>query len=110
MGLRCIQHCAASRCILQRAARYRAWRCDGLFRGAEAYVEKGDQTQAAALYSRLLEIENAPASIRAAALRGAVLAHGETEGIALLVKALHEDEEALFSAALRVARETGLWR
>ncbi len=79
--------------------------CDGLCRCAEALIAKGQQAQAAALYDHVLRVDGLPTHIRAAALRGTVLARGGMEGAPLLVEALHDDDEGLFSAALRIARE-----
>lgn len=70
-------------------------------------AEDLDKGQAIALYDRLLSLGNAPREVRAAALRGAILARGGQEGPPLLANVLRGEDQSLFDAALRTAREMG---
>ena len=72
---------------------------------AETLDKNGQRDQSLALYDRLLARENAPAEVQAAALRGAVLLRGAKEGTDILVDAARTGNDALFLAALRIARE-----
>ena len=79
--------------------------CDGLFGCAETLAEEGQRDQAITIYDCLFEVPNAPLEVRTGALRGAVLTRGGKQGLPLLVKALHEQDDSMFAAALRVSRE-----
>ena len=56
------------------------------------------------IYDRLRGLADAPQQVRAAALRGAILARGK-DGIPLLVEAIHGTDYALAAAAVRSAME-----
>jgi HEAT repeat protein len=79
--------------------------CDALMDVAEIFAAKQQGDQAAAIYDRLSGIDKAPAQVRAAALRGAVLARGPKDGLPALIKALHSEDGAIFAASLRTVRE-----
>lgn len=78
--------------------------CEGLFRCAEALAAEGQGAASQAIYDRLRGLAKAPHQVRAAALRGAVLARGK-EGVALLVEAFRGPDYALAAAATRTAME-----
>ncbi|HOD52638.1 MAG TPA: DUF1080 domain-containing protein [Candidatus Hydrogenedentes bacterium] len=78
---------------------------DGTLRCAEAFLVKGSKADAVALYDRLRQVPNAAQEDRGAALRGAVVARGPQEGLPLLIEAVRGEDEAVFAAALRTARE-----
>ncbi|NLC56085.1 MAG: hypothetical protein GX774_04535, partial [Armatimonadetes bacterium] len=69
---------------------------------AERLLQQGQRERAAALFDRI-RAEQAPAVVRAAALRGALAARGE-EGLPLLLEQLHGTDAALAGAALWVAQ------
>jgi HEAT repeat protein len=79
--------------------------CEGLFRCAEALAADGQSAASRAIYDRLRGPANAPPQVRAAALRGAILARGK-EGVPLLVEAMHGSDYALAAAAARSAMES----
>ena len=79
--------------------------CDGLLDCAAALAAKGQRDRAVAVYDALLADPGNVSQVRAAALRGAALAKGGSDGVAMLVKALGEDDQAAFDAALRALRE-----
>jgi len=81
--------------------------CDGLLACAETLAEAGQRDEAIAIYDRLLKVSDAPRQVRTGALRGAVLTRGGTQGLPLLVEALHGDDGALFAATIRTSRELG---
>ncbi|HOV75970.1 MAG TPA: HEAT repeat domain-containing protein [Candidatus Hydrogenedentes bacterium] len=81
--------------------------CDALGGCAEKLAAKGDRDRAAALYERMANVQNAPAQVYAAALRGLVLVRGAEQGLPLLLEALRGEDVKRFEAALRVAREMG---
>ncbi len=84
--------------------------CDGALDCAVALAATGDEgkcAQACGIYAGVSKTANAPAPIRAAALRGQVLTSPGLEGVSLLAAALRGDDCALFDAALRAARELG---
>ena len=76
--------------------------CEGLFRCAEALAAAGQADASQAIYDRLRTVSPAPHQVRAAALRGAILARGQA-GIPLLVEALRSDDWILTAAAARTA-------
>ena len=79
--------------------------CEGLFRCAEALRGPGaEAAQSQAIYDRLRGLAQAPQQVRAAALRGAILARGK-EGIPLLIEAIRGADHALTAAAARTAME-----
>lgn len=78
--------------------------CEGLLRCAEALAAGGQSAPSQAIYDRLRGLADAPHQIRAAALRGAILARG-TDGVPLLVEAIHGPDYALAAAAVRTAME-----
>ncbi len=78
--------------------------CEGLLRCAEAFSAHGQAKPAAAIYDRLRKQPGMPHQVRAAALRGAILARGK-DGWPLLRQALREPDYLLFAAALRTSQE-----
>jgi HEAT repeat protein len=79
--------------------------CEGLFRCAEALKADGQGASSQAIYDRLRSLADAPPQVRAAALRGAILARGK-DGVPLLVEAIHGSDYALAAAAVRSAMES----
>jgi HEAT repeat protein len=79
--------------------------CEGLLRCAEAMLAAGQGEKAAAAYDRIRAVPDAAHQVRTAALRGAVLARGEKDGLPILLEALRDKDYALFAAAVRAARE-----
>ncbi len=79
--------------------------CEGLLRCAEALAADGQEEGSQAIYDRLRGLSNAPHQVRAAALRGAILARGK-EGVPLVVEAIHGSDYALAAAAARTAMES----
>ncbi len=79
--------------------------CEGLFTAAETVAKEGKPGLAIKIYDRLLEVRNGPRQIRTAALRGAVLTRGAEQGLPILVKALREEDDGLFTGAIRASRE-----
>ncbi len=79
--------------------------CEGLLRCAEALAADGQKEGSQAIYDRLRGLSNAPHQVRAAALRGAILARGK-EGVPLVVEAIHGSDYALAAAAARTAMES----
>jgi len=73
--------------------------CEGLLRCAEALPGQGQ-----AIYDRLRGLTQAPPQVRAAALRGAILAR-QTAGIPLMLEAVRGPDQALTAAAVRTAME-----
>ena len=78
--------------------------CEGLLRCAEALAADGQSAPSQAIYDRLRGLADAPPQVRAAALRGAILARGK-DGVPLLVEAIHGSDYALAAAAVRSAME-----
>lgn len=78
--------------------------CEGLLRSAEALAADGQNAPSRAIYDRMRGLADAPHQVRAAALRGAILARGK-EGVPLLVEAIHGPDYALAAAAVRCAME-----
>ncbi len=78
--------------------------CEGLFRCAEALAKEGQGGASQAIYDRLRELKDAPQQVRAAAIRGAILARGK-EGVGLMVDALTGPDYVLAAAATRSAME-----
>jgi len=78
--------------------------CEGLFRCAEALPAQGQNAQSQAIYDRLRGLAEAPPPVRAAALRGAILARGKA-GISLLLDAIRGSDDVLIAAAARAAME-----
>ena len=79
--------------------------CEGLLRCAEALAADGQSAPSRAIYDRLRGLADARQQVRAAALRGAILARGK-DGVPLLVEALHGSDYALAAAAARSAMES----
>ncbi len=79
--------------------------CEGLLRCAEARVAEGQEAAAVPIYDRLRSLADAPPQVRAAGLRGAILARGK-EGVALLIPAVRGPDDALAAAAVRAAMES----
>ena len=78
---------------------------DGLLSCAESLAEEDETDRAAVLYEKLLEHPEAPQPVRTAALRGVALARRGAKGLDPVLQALHADNERMFGAALRAARE-----
>ena len=87
--------------------------CEGLLRCAEALSARGQRAESLAIYDRLrrlsrvspqFRLPQAPPSIRAAALRGAILGR-QRDGTPLLIEALAGADYALTAAAARTAIE-----
>ena len=78
--------------------------CEGLFRCAEALAADGQSAASRAIYDRLRGLADTPQQVRAAALRGAILARGK-DGVPLLVEAIGGSDYALAAAAVRAAME-----
>ena len=79
--------------------------CEGLFRCAEALAHAGQAAAAQAIYDDVRAVADAPAQVRVAALRGAILTRGQ-DGIPLLVEAILGPDYALAAAAVRAAMES----
>ncbi|MCP4616598.1 MAG: hypothetical protein GY844_09175, partial [Bradyrhizobium sp.] len=79
--------------------------CEGLLRCAEALAADGQSAASQAIYDRLRGLADAPPQVRAAALRGAILARGK-DGVPLLVEAIGGSDYALAAAAARAAMES----
>ena len=77
---------------------------EGLLRCAESLTASGDTSSSQAVYDQLRSLAEAPAQVRAAALRGAILVRGK-EGAAMLVEAVLGPDYALAAAAARTAME-----
>ncbi len=78
--------------------------CEGLFRCAETLTADGQAAATQAIYERLRGLPQAPHQVRAAALRGLVLAKKQ-EGIPLLLEAVRGTDYVLTAAAARIAME-----
>ena len=87
-----------------RPSRQRRAVCEAILRCAEARTAAGQREQAAAIYNRLLRLPDAPHQVRAAALRGALLAP-EKPNVPLLKEALHDKQYVVFAAAARASLE-----
>lgn len=74
---------------------------DGLFFAAE----NGNPADTARLYDLVYAAEALPMPIRAAALRGAILARTKKDGLPLLLDAITGENAIFFTAALRTALE-----
>ncbi|OQC08036.1 MAG: HEAT repeat protein [Candidatus Hydrogenedentes bacterium ADurb.Bin101] len=78
---------------------------DGVFIAAERLKKEGNHDDAAWLYHRVHSCAHLPVHIRAAALRGAILARGARGGLTLLLEALQGADPDFFAVALRTAQE-----
>ena len=78
---------------------------EGLLRCAEALAADGQSAASKAIYDHLRGLADAPPQVRAAALRGAILARGKN-GVPLLVEAIGGSDYALAAAATRAAMES----
>ncbi|MBM4046179.1 MAG: DUF1080 domain-containing protein [Planctomycetes bacterium] len=76
---------------------------EGCLACADALAARGKRREALATYDRLRSAPS-PAPIRIAALRGAILAR-QSDGLALLVEQLRNEDLGAFATALRVAQE-----
>ncbi len=79
--------------------------CEGLFRCAETLGAEGENAASQAIYDRLRSLPDAPPQVRAAALRGAILARGK-DGVPLLVETIGSPDYAMAAAAVRAAMES----
>ena len=80
---------------------------DAVLEYAERAVERGKPGLAMKLYERVREDGKARPEAHAAALRGLALAQGGEKGVPVLMEGVRAEDEALFGAALRTAREYG---
>jgi len=78
--------------------------CEGLFRCAEMFLKTGERRDAMRVYDHLRARPDAAHQIRAAALRGAILARGP-KGVPLLAEAIAGTDWILANAAARTAME-----
>jgi HEAT repeat protein len=78
---------------------------EALLRGAEATLAIGKTKRALSIYEQLTEMTQLPTRIRAAALRGEIIARG-SKGQTLLKQSLASPEYELFSVAIRVSLES----
>jgi HEAT repeat protein len=78
--------------------------CEGLLRCAEALQHEGHKQPSQAIYDRLRGLTAAPTQVRAAGLRGAIVARGK-DGAGLVAEALRGPDKALAAAAIRAAME-----
>ncbi|MHB1035925.1 MAG: HEAT repeat domain-containing protein [Pirellulales bacterium] len=78
--------------------------CEGLLRCAEALRAEGQAVKSQAIYDRLRGLTEAPAQVRAAGLRGAIVVRGK-EGAPLVAEAIRGADKALAAAAVRAAME-----
>jgi HEAT repeat protein len=81
--------------------------CDAMFKNAERLTQSGRAEIAIRIYDSIRATNNAPAQVRAAALRGSALARDVNEGVTLLVGAMDGGDADQFAAAMRTAREIG---
>ncbi len=79
---------------------------DGLFAAAEHALANNQPHVAAVRYDNVYAIEGLSDTVRAAALRGAVLARQPKGGRSLIADAIAGDNPVFFVAALRIALET----
>jgi len=81
--------------------------CDGLMGLAERRAAAAQESEAAAIYDRVLAVADAPGQVRTGALRGAVLARGPEACTPVLLEGLRSEDKALFLGAVRASRELG---
>jgi HEAT repeat protein len=89
--------------VANAPAANRAALSEALFRCAESLAGQGQDAAAVAIYDQLLKTD-ASASIRTAALRGAILAR-KADGVAVLRQHLQGSDRTLFLASVRTAQE-----
>src|SRR5208282_2708540 len=77
---------------------------EALLRGAEATLAIGKTKRVLSIYEQLTETTQLPTRIRAAALRGEIIARG-SKGKTLLKQSLASPEYELFAVAIRVSLE-----
>ncbi|MEN6335050.1 MAG: HEAT repeat domain-containing protein [Phycisphaerales bacterium] len=87
-----------------RAAEVRTAVLDALLRCGESRLNQGEKSQAATIYSKVLDAKPSLA-IRIAAWRGAVLSN-DAQRAKLVLAALTGQDESLRAAAIKVVRET----
>lgn len=78
--------------------------CEGLLRCAEALQAAGLGVESQAIYDVLRGLKQAPAQVRAAAVRGAIVVRGSA-GVPILLEAIRSSDDALATAGVRAARE-----
>ncbi|MCK5863257.1 MAG: HEAT repeat domain-containing protein, partial [Candidatus Hydrogenedentes bacterium] len=78
---------------------------DGLFAAAEHALAEGNPDSAVPLYDAVYAVETLPVPIRAAALRGAVLARTPQDGLPLLIEAITGENAVFYTVSLRTALE-----
>jgi HEAT repeat protein len=88
----------------EKPSRQRRAVCEALLRCAEMLTAAGGRERAVAIYSRLAGLNAAPHQVRAAALRGGLLAP-EKGNLPLLRQALHDKQYVMFAAATRASLE-----
>jgi HEAT repeat protein len=74
--------------------------CEGLLRAAEALSAKGQRDAAAAIYSQLRGLKDAPHAVRTAVIRGTLLSGGP----AMLKDYVQNPDYAVFAAAVAAAQ------
>ncbi len=79
--------------------------CNALLECAENFAANDQRDKALEIYTRLLQLPNAPHQVHTAALRGSVLTGSVADGLPLLLDALQSDDEYSFNAGLRIVRE-----
>ena len=77
---------------------------EGLLRCAETFLAKGPRQEAVTIYDAI-RLRPAPHQVQTAALRGAILARKDSDGLPLLVEALRSPDFARFAAAVRISQE-----
>ncbi|GMV97960.1 MAG: hypothetical protein AMXMBFR83_23130 [Phycisphaerae bacterium] len=78
--------------------------CEGLLRCAEGLAAAGSREEAVAIYDALRGMKDGPHQVRAAGVRGAILARREL-GLVLLKEYLQDKDFGLFAAACRTSQE-----
>ncbi len=77
--------------------------CADLVQCADTLQAAGDRAEAASIYQQV-GASQAPAPVRAAAVRGAILA-GDPNGLKLLTRQLESDDRAVFAAVLGMIQQ-----
>lgn len=78
--------------------------CEGLLRAADQLAATNHRKDAVAIYDLLRALPNAHQQVRAASLRGAILAR-EQAGVAILIEAIRGNDYVQTAAAARTALE-----
>lgn len=78
--------------------------CEGLFRCADNALKSGRPRRAIRVYDALRQQTSVPHQVKAGAVRGAIIARGES-GLDLLRQSLQSEDYIVFAAAVRTAIE-----